>query len=193
LKGTTMKKRALLLGLFLTTAAAAVPVHAQAQDGPPDFAEMRQRMMDRMKETIGVTDDEWKAMQPKIEKIQQLQRDVYPRGGMMMGPRGGGPGGGPGGVAGPGGGFGGGPGGPPPGFGGPEGGNPSDVQQKLRDLRTAVEDKGTAPEELKAKAEAYREAKAAAKAELAKAQDDLHQLVTKPAQEAALISMGFLE
>jgi outer membrane murein-binding lipoprotein Lpp len=188
-----MKSRALLLGLFLTTAAAAVPVHAQAQDGPPDFAEMRQRMMDRMKETIGVTDDEWKAMQPKIEKIQQLQRDVYPRGmGMMMGPAGGGdPGGGafrigPGGP--------GGPGGPPPEIVASVGGSaPSDVQEKLHDLRTALEDKATAPEELKAKADAYRQAKAAAKVELAKAQDDLHQLVTKPTQEAALLSMGILE
>src|SRR5689334_4134002 len=96
-----MKKRALLLGLFLTTAAAAVPVHAQAQDGPPDFAEMRQRMMDHMRETIGASEDEWKAMQPKIEKIQQLQRDVYPRGGGFMMGR---PGGGPGGPGGPGGG-----------------------------------------------------------------------------------------
>lgn len=189
-----MRSRALLLGMFLTASAAAVPVRAQANDGPPDFAEMRQRMLDRMKETIGASDDEWKAMQPKIEKIQQLQRDVYPRGmGMMMGPPGGGPGG-PGGPppGGPGGGGFGGPGGPPPGFG-PDGGKPSDVQQKLHDLRDALQNKDTPADEVKAKAQAYRDAKAAAKAELAKAQDDLHQLVTKPPQEAALLSMGILE
>jgi len=182
-----MRTRALLLGLMLTTAAAAVP--ARAQDGPPDFAEMRQRMMDRMKEMVGASDDEWKAMQPKIEKIQSLQRDVYPRGGMMMGfgPGGpGGPGGGP--PGGPGGGF----GGPPPGFG-PDAGPPSDVQQKLRDLREALQNKDISPDELKAKQQAYRDAKAAAKIQLAKAQDDLKELVTKAPQEAALLSMGILD
>ena len=186
-----MNARTLLLGLFLTTAAVAVPAHAQANDGPPDFAEMRQRMMDRMKEMIGASDDDWKAMQPKIEKIQQLQRNVNPRGmGMMMGPPGGGPGG-------PGGGppDGGGPGGPPPGFGGgPDGGGQqSDVQQKLRDLRKALQNKDTPADELKAKAQAYRDAKAAAKIELAKAQDDLSQSVTDPHQQSALLAMGVLE
>jgi len=189
-----MNARTLLLGLFLTTAAAAVPAHAQANDGPPDFAEMRQRMMDRMKEMIGANDDEWKAMQPKIEKIQQLQRDVYPRGMPMMfgpgGPDGGGPGGPPpGGAAGPGGG-----GiflGPPP--GGPDGDNPSDVPQKLRDLREALQNKDTPADDLKAKEQAYRDAKAAAKVELAKAQDDLKESVTKAPQEAALVSIGILE
>jgi len=189
-----MKALTLLASIVLTAGLSAVPAMAQQQppDGPPDFAEMRQRMMDRMKEFVGASDEEWKTLQPKIEKVQQLQRDAYPRGGgpMMFG-------GGPGGFAGPGGpggrgGFGGGPGGPPPGFGGPGGGQPSDVQQKVQELREALDNKDTSAEELKAKAQAVRDARAKAKAELATAQDDLKQAANER-QQAALLSMGVLE
>lgn len=78
----------------------------QPQGGPPDFAQMRQQMMDRLKDAMGATDDEWKVIQPKIEKVQQLQRQTGGRGPGMFGPPPGGPGG-PG--------NGGGPGGPPAG------------------------------------------------------------------------------
>jgi hypothetical protein len=82
----------------------------QGQGGPPpDFnpQAMRQRMMDRMRDRLGATDEEWKVLSPKIEKVMTTQRDL--RGG-----------GGPGGPGGPGGGgFGGGP--PPQGQGGPRG------------------------------------------------------------------------
>jgi hypothetical protein len=192
-----MNARAFLASIVLF-AGAATPLMAQQAppDGPPDFAEMRQRMMDRMKEFVGATDDEWKALQPKIEKVQQLQRDAYPRGGGFMlfgGPGGPGPGG-PGGAGpggGPGGGFGGGAGGPPPGFGGP-GGQPSEVQQKVQDLREALDNKDTPAEELKAKAQAVRDARARAKADLSTAQDDLKQ-AANPRQQAALLAMGVLE
>ena len=40
-----------------------------------DPAAMRQQMMDRMKETLGASDDEWKALQPKLEKVMTAQRD----------------------------------------------------------------------------------------------------------------------
>src|SRR6266849_2568536 len=72
--------------------------HLAAQDQPPprgnfDPAQFRQRMMDRYKERLEVTsDDEWKLIQDRIEKVTQLQRDL----------RIGGPGG-PGGRRGPGG------------------------------------------------------------------------------------------
>ncbi len=177
------------LAAMLLAAGLSTPLMAQQEppDGPPDFAEMRQRMLDRMKEFVGASDEEWKTLRPKIEKVQQLQRDAYPRGGGFMmfgGP--GGPGGGPGG-----GGFGGGPGGPPPGFGGP-GGQPSEVQQKVQELREALDNKDTPAEELKAKAQAVRDARVKAKADLSTAQDDLKQSAN-PRQQAALLAMGVLE
>src|SRR5262245_28244140 len=50
---------------------------------PPDFnpQAMRQRMMDRMKERLGATDDEWKVLSPKIEKVMSVQRDLRGGGG----------------------------------------------------------------------------------------------------------------
>jgi hypothetical protein len=187
-----MNGRTFLASMVLMVGAAGAPLMAQQgpPDGPPDFAEMRQRMQDRMKEFVGASDEEWKAIGPKIEKVQQLQRDAYPRGGGFMafgGPGGpGGPGGGPGG------GFGGGPGGPPPGFGGPGGGQPSEVQQKVQELREALDNKDTSADELKAKAQAVRDARARAKTDLAAAQDDLKQ-AANARQQAALLAMGVLE
>src|SRR5436853_6696738 len=39
-----------------------------------DPAEMKQRMKERM----GATDDEWKTLEPKIDKVMKLQREVRP-------------------------------------------------------------------------------------------------------------------
>lgn len=179
----------LVFAMLLLIAGAAVPAFAQADDGPPDFQEIRQRAEQRMKEMLGVNDDQWKDLQPKLQKIQQLQRDALPRAqGMFFGPGPGGPGGGV---------FirGGGPGGPPPGGfgpGGPGGGEPSVVQEKIRDLRETLDSKDATPEDIKAKAQALRDARAQAKADLAKAQDDLRSTAT-PKQEAALLSLGYLD
>jgi hypothetical protein len=188
-----MNAKTVLASIVLTAGALAAPAVAQQgpPDGPPDFAEMRQRMLDRMKEFVGATDEQWKSLQPKVEKVQQLQCDAYPRGGGFMfggpgGPRGGGPGGPPGG------GFGGGPGGPPLVFGGPGGGQPSDVQQKVQDLRDALDNKDTPAEEIKARAQTVRDARAKAKADLTAAQDDLRQAANER-QQAALLAIGALE
>ena len=41
-----------------------------------DPAQMQQRMMDRYKEVLEVTDDtEWKAMQPLVQKVVDLRRE----------------------------------------------------------------------------------------------------------------------
>src|SRR5438105_1766556 len=65
-----------------------------------DPTQMRQNMLDRMKQQFGSSDEEFAALQPKIESVQTLQRQTNARGG-----------GGPGGFGGGPGGFGGGPGG----------------------------------------------------------------------------------
>jgi len=175
-----------LLGVLFLTMAAASPALAQVpgQGGPPDFAQMRQQFLDRMKEMLGASDDEWKALQPKIEKVQQLQRETSGMRGMFMmmfGP--GGPGGPP-------------PGGPPPGAvirGGPDGAQPpSPIQQKMQDLRAVLDNKDSTPEEIKARLQALRDARAQAKADLAKAQDDLRDLLTTR-QESVLVMMGMLD
>jgi hypothetical protein len=157
-----------------------------AQDNPPpqqrrqfDPAQFQQMLGDRLKESLNASDDEIKALLPQIQKVMTLQRDV--RGGSMTSL-----------FRRPGGDQGG--GGRPPGggFGGDPNAAPSAVQQRLTDLQTAVDNKETKPEELKARIEALRQAKNQARAELAKAQEDLRGLLTQR-QEAALITFGILE
>ncbi len=169
-----MSNRA-LLALFLFCTTATLPILAQPAPGggPPDFSQMRQRMSERMKEMLGASDDEWKVLQPKIESIQQRQRESSGMGGMMMM-------------------FGGGGGGfrPP---GAPADDQPkSDVRQKTADLRTVTDNKDAKPQEIKAKVDALRAAREKARAELQKQQGELRELITIR-QEAILLTLGVME
>lgn len=134
---------------------------------------MRQRMSERMKEMLGASDNEWKVLQPKIESIQQRQRESSGMGGMMMM-------------------FGGGGGGfrPP---GAPADDQPkSDVQQKTADLRTVTDNKDAKPQEIKAKVDALRATREKARADLQKQQAELRELITIR-QEAILLTLGVME
>ena len=114
----------IIVGAFGSAAClvlSAVTLHAQGQppQGGFDPTQMRQRMLERMRDQFDVKDDaEWKAISQRIEKVMQARRSVGGGGGpggfgMSGGPGGPGGQGGPGGPGGPGG-FG------PPG-GGPQG------------------------------------------------------------------------
>lgn len=146
-----------------------------------DPAQMRQQMDQRMKERLGVTDDEWKVLQPKLEKVQTLQRDG--RGG-MMGMMGGGRGGrGPGAAP-----------GAATGAAQPAENAPaqSDVQKKSAELQKLLDNKDSAPDDVKKALADYRDARAKAKVELEKAQKDLKELLSVK-QEAALVLLSVLE
>lgn len=140
--------------------------------------EFRQRMNDRIKESLAATDDEWKVIQPRLEKVQTLSMQTRMGGmmGGMMGGRGGrgGEGGGPGAGAQT---------------------NPAqqnEVTKAAQELRTALEDKGTGNETIKVKVEALRKAREKAKEELTKAQKELREILTAR-QEAQLIVWGLLD
>jgi hypothetical protein len=192
------------------------------QQGRFDPAAFRQQFLDDIKQQLAMSDADFAAIQPEIERIMQLQRQTQAR--RMMGPPpGGGPnggpgGGGPGGFGGPGGGpggggpggggpGGGGPGGGGPGGGGPGGGGPggfggfggppsdqppSDVQMKTDSLAQVLQDTNASPQDIKAALDALRAAKARANDDLTKARQDLTQVLTAH-QEAVLVSMGLLE
>ena len=113
-----------------------------------DPAQMQQQFNERIKTAFGSTDEEWKAIEPLVAKVNELRRDQ-----MMRGFRGAF---GRGGRGGQGGG---------PGFG-PE---PSAEETALND---AVE-KNASKDDLKATMAAYRKAKAEKEAALKKAQDDI--------------------
>lgn len=139
-----------------------------------DPAQMRQRMLERLKEQLGASDDEWKVLSPKIEKVNDAQRSSR--------------GGGFGGFGGPGG----------RGRGGPGGDNArsnedqSPVSKAASDLRKALDEKSTPADDISKKLASYREARASAKDALVKAQKELKELLTAR-QEALLVLSGTLD
>ena len=163
------------------------------QGGPPqgpggpqfDPAQMRQMMEQRMQEMLGATAEEWKVLGPRVMKVQELARQSAGGGpGMMFGPMG---------RRGAGG----------PGMGGPGSDRPggrgmgmnrelTEVEKIQEELQTLLENTAATPEQIKQQVTKLRAAREKAKQELAKAQQDLRQVLTVR-QEAQLILMGMLD
>jgi hypothetical protein len=140
----------------------------QRGGGNFDPAQMQQRMMENMRERLGVKDDaEWKLISERIQKVMDVRRETA-FGGMRGGMRGQG-GGGPGGGGG--------------GFGGAS-------SPEADALAKAVEAKAS-KEELKAAMGKYREARKASQAKLEAAQEDLKKLLSVE-QEATMLQMGMV-
>ena len=170
-----------VLGLAMAVALSS-PVMAQQAGGERggrgggqrfDPAVMLERMQQQLKESLGVNDEEWNVLQPKIEKVQQVQMADRFGGGRQRG--GGRPGGEPDGAVAP----------------AADTGPQSPVATASRELREAVDNKDSTPEQIKAKLQALRDARAKADAELAAAQAELKELLTAR-QEAVLVSRGIL-
>jgi hypothetical protein len=136
-----------------------------------------QGFMQNVQRQLGASDDEFAAIQPKLQAVMTLQRDAQPR--MRMFGRGG-----PGGGGGRGGNFGG-------GFGGAAT-QPSAVQTALTDLQTTLDDTNASPDDIKAKLDTVRQARAKARQDLVVAQQDLKSVLTQR-QEAVLVLMGMLD
>ncbi len=160
------------------------------QGGPGgnfDPAQMRQRMMERMKEQLGADDAAWKVLEPRLTKVMELNRQTAGgRGGMfgMMFGRGGR----------------GGPGGPGGDQGGPQAdrrgpgpmGEQTALDKAMAQLRTTLENQSATAEEIKTQLTNVRQTREKARQELAVAQQDLKKILTVR-QEAILVSMGQLD
>ncbi len=175
-----MAMRKTFVAVAILLGSMAIPAFGQADPNQPapgadrprfDPAQFRQRMLDRLKEELGTNDEEFKALQPKIEKVFQSQRDL--NAGRFGGRRGGR---GPGGDAAT-------PGGTQP---------QSAVQTASTDLQKTLENKDAKPDEIKTKLDALREAKTKAKSDLAAAQQDLRGVLSQR-QEAVLVMSGLLD
>lgn len=133
-----------------------------------DPAQMQQRMNERIKERFGSTDEEWKAIEPLVTKVNEARMaSMAGMGRGMFGGRnrGGDQGGGP--------------------RFGPE---PSAEETALSEAVEANASK----DDLKAKMAAYRKAKAAKEAELKTAQENLKKVLTTK-QEAIALQMGLVQ
>lgn len=138
-----------------------------------DPAQMRQRMMERMREQFAVTDDaEWKLISERIEKVNTARMSLAARGGFGFG---GGRGGGPGGQGG----------------GGGRGGMFGEVSPEQEALQKAVESNAPA-EEIKTKLAKFRASQKDKEAKLATAQDELRQVLSAK-QEATAVLLGLLK
>ena len=189
-----------ICGLILSTATGSLLAQNEApaaQAGAPgapggrqgrgnwDPEQMRQRMMERVREQLAVKDDaEWSVIESRIKKINDS------RSGMGRGF--GGPGGGPGGPGGAGGqGAPGGQGGQG-GQGGRQGrGGFGQANPDAEVLQTAL-DSGASADDIKVKLTAYRAAAKVKEGQLEKAQDELRQLLSVK-QEARAVLLGLLK
>jgi len=211
--GTMNTSRWSLIFCAVVSAAGLVvgAANASAQDRPPqggfDPQRMQQMLMDRVRQQLEVKDDaEWKAISNRVAAVVAARRSLGLGGGGPMGPPPGGRGFGPGGPGGqdagvrPQEGSGGpGAGGPPPGGFGGAGGGPGgggvgmmnrESGPEMESLRKAVD--GKAPNsELKAKIAELNEARKRKQEDLAKAQDDLRQVLSVR-QEAIASTLGLL-
>lgn len=135
-----------------------------------DPAQMRARMLERVKETLQCSDEEWTVLQPRLEKVMTLSREASAGGGrrMLFGRRSSG-----GGDAQP--------------------REPQNaVEKTAQDLQQTLDNKEATADQIKAKLTALREAREKVKQDLAKAKAELRELVTQR-QEAMLVLMGTLD
>jgi hypothetical protein len=162
------------------------------QGGPGgnfDPAQMRQRMMDRMKEQLGADDAAWKVLEPRLTKVMDANRQAGGGRGGMMGMMGGmrGQRGGQGGQGGADNG-----GAPAQRRGSGPGGEQTALDKAMTQLRTTLENSSASPDDIKKQLTAVRDAREKAKQELAAAQADLKKILTVR-QEAVLVEMGQLD
>ena len=176
------------VGAILLVGIATSQIQAQQDPAPPqnrggggqgggqggggrgnfDPEQMRQRMLDRVKEQMEVTDDaEWKVISERVTKVTELRMSGGGGFGMMFGGRGGRGGAGGGGGRG-------------------AGGN-----QETDDLRQALESKASAAE-VKTLLAKLRESRKTNEAKLEKAQEEL-KAVLNARQEAVAVMMGLLK
>ena len=173
----TILLSALALAASTILATAQTPAAPAATTPPADagggrgrggqggnFQDFMQRMNDRMKEALKVTDEEWTVLKPLIEKVQTAQREAGA--GRGFGGRGGG------------------------GDNQPADTRPGAAESAA--LRAALDSTSTSADDLKAKLAAVRAVRKKGAADLAVAREDLKKVVTVR-QEAVLVSMGILE
>ena len=133
-----------------------------------DPTQFRQRMMDNIKQQMDAKDDEWKVIEPKLQKVMDLNMQSR-MGGRGFGGRG----------------------------GQNRGGNQqatadNPVAKAMQDLRETLDNKDASADDIAKKLTALRDARDKSHTELAAAQKDLKEVLTQR-QEAVLVMMGQLE
>jgi len=125
--------------------------------------QIQSRGRKRLQEILGATDEEWKILEPKIEKVRTLSTLLRANvaGVRVMSFVGGGD-------------------------------QQSDIQKKALVLQETLENKASNPKDIATALKGYRAARAKGKEELSKARKELRELLTVK-QEAQLVTMDLLD
>jgi len=134
--------------------------------------------LQQLQDTLQVSDNEWRVILPKIEKIESLRRATQSSRQAGRGRRGGQQSA------------------PVPQTDSPVPSNAEspeivDLQKASQQLQDAINNKETSREDLKTRIAALREARARVQAELVKTQDEVRDMLTAR-QEAVLVTRGLL-
>jgi len=161
-----------VVGLVVTFAASAALAQAAGRGqrrGNFDPAQWQERRNQEMKTALGMTDEEWPAVEPLVTKVQTLNREAmqmrFGRGGRRRG------------------------GNEPTGNAEQE---LSPLAQAFQELQTALDNADATTEDIQEKLTAYRAAREQAKQELDKAKQALREVLTQR-QEAVLVVRGLLD
>jgi hypothetical protein len=170
--GTVMLMGVMMGQLFLFAADETLQSQPQRamSDRMMDPNAFRVRMMEQLKKDLKATDDEWKVLEPKIEKVQTLQRQLRMDGmrGMFGSRR------------------------------GSENEQPTpptpttDIGKKAAELQKLLADEKSSPAAIKAALKDVRDTRQKVKTDIAAAQNDLRDVVNVR-QEAELVLIGILE
>jgi len=164
---------AMIIAVLAMSATGAMAQNQNGGRGNFDPAAFRERRMNQIKEQLGATDEEWKAIEPKVDKVMTAQRESFGGFGGRGGPGGRGGGGGGGG-------------------GGADQQPTTAVGKASVELRTTLEDKAAAPETIAKKLAALRDAREKARKGVQDPQKELKEILTQR-QEAVLVVNGMLE
>jgi len=145
----------------------------RARGQRPDPAQVRQQMMDRMKETLGASDAEWKTLGPMFETVTTLSREARDGMGGMGGMGGAGRRGARNAETRP---------APEP---------TTETGKTMQALSKVLDNKEAKPAEIKSALQAVRDARAQAEAKLAKAEKDVRAALTVR-QEGEAVRRGWI-
>jgi len=135
---------------------------------PTDLSASKQKKLDKkfdlVKETLGVTDEEWKVLEPKVEAVRSLSKQgrLTISGKKKKGAA-------------------------------DDPNQPQiDLEQKILELRKLAAIKDTDTRTLRDKLKEYRDTREKCNADLKKARNELRELLT-PRQEVQMVLMGLLD
>lgn len=123
-----------------------------------DPEQMRQQRLERVKEQLKPSDDEWQVLSPALEKVFTAQQNANTWGGFMMRDR-----------------------------QGQDNQQESDLQRATRELREAVRDNAN-DETIGTKLKAFRDARDKAQTQLTDARNELRELVTAKQEAVLVVS-----